>query len=807
MFDSSGWPGWDRSRRWNSTPPQWRIAQPAGPTSTPTALDRLLIGWSSIWIPARAPGWPSASAASAGCDAAGPTFLTNSPRRCPGSPNSPKQPASPTHPTAELTAQARSNVRMTPAQWNDEPISGSAEDAFDRSGHADMIANLIDQSHTWESSLVFGLTGPWGSGKSSLIEMITESLDANPHTWHIARFTPWAANDITGLISEFYACIGETLPTSTGNTVRSSLATLAKLSSPALALIPFIGGSASKVADIAQDRLSEQKPWRKAFDEAVAALKAQQTRVLVIADDIDRLQPDELMAVLKVVRLLGRFPGVQYLLAYDERTLFRTLEASGVAGKQNGSAERFIEKIVQYPVTVPPLLEFQLTERLNAGIDSALTGAGRSVTQLRRLSQSVDIFRRRLATPRAIDRFVAQLQYQLPMLPHDEINDTDVILLTLLRVAFPSIYHELPAWRTILLTGKTNEIEVTGQKIGFKAGKWSDLLSDVPENSRSDAELLLVALFPKLSDADWGQAGGGERQRICDEKYFDRYFTMGVPRHDISDSEVSRIVALAVSGVGTELHGLLTDDKAKADLFITKARAGDDLAGVSAEQRLTLVRMLNRSLPSIPEDTEHIFGGLRHRVTYWAVSLIVDLVFDQSIDPDEVDAALNVAPFDDRLEIWNRVIGDSKMALPSPKAPWIEVLGERMCERATAAFLDNVRQGDSAPTGQPALFYVNLAVNSGGVEKIRIGVADLIRSGTITLADAAARFVTVAYYLGVENPTGHMKEVVQEWWNLIAPQGPDDLYSRPKVSGLDKSDLSWANRREYVKGRIREPRR
>jgi hypothetical protein len=46
---------------------------------------------------------------------------------------------------------------------------------------------------------------------------------------------------------------------------------------------------------------------------------------ILVVVDIDRLQPAELLDLLKVVRLLGRFHGVDFLLAYDERTIVETL--------------------------------------------------------------------------------------------------------------------------------------------------------------------------------------------------------------------------------------------------------------------------------------------------------------------------------------------------------------------------------------------------------------------------------------------------------------------------------------------------
>ena len=42
--------------------------------------------------------------------------------------------------------------------------------------------------------------------------------------------------------------------------------------------------------------------------------------ILVVIDDLDRLQPDELLLVFKLIRLVGRLPSVGYILAFDERT-------------------------------------------------------------------------------------------------------------------------------------------------------------------------------------------------------------------------------------------------------------------------------------------------------------------------------------------------------------------------------------------------------------------------------------------------------------------------------------------------------
>ncbi|WP_419233445.1 P-loop NTPase fold protein [Gordonia sp. CPCC 205515] len=65
--------------------------------------------------------------------------------------------------------------------WNDAPITSCADDEFGRAGYAIHTADLIAASHTWDDSIVFGLTGPWGSGKSSVVAMICEQLQ-NRHS-------------------------------------------------------------------------------------------------------------------------------------------------------------------------------------------------------------------------------------------------------------------------------------------------------------------------------------------------------------------------------------------------------------------------------------------------------------------------------------------------------------------------------------------------------------------------------------------------------------------------------------------------
>ena len=278
---------------------------------------------------------------------------------------------------------------------------------------AQRAARLIAENHSSESSVVYGLEGPWGGGKSSVIALLTSYVREEDSRWQVVTFTPWATTGTEGLLSEFFAALATVAPKKKGAKVRGLMASYADIARPIVSLIPVAGSAVVEASRTLEHRLA--KPWNVAFDEIAAALRELDTPVLVVVDDIDRLQPSELLDLLKVVRLLGRFPGVDFLLAYDEQSLVETLQTPGQGSSSKARARAFMEKIVQYPLSIPPLLTSQIVRMLDVGLTEILTQ--------KRVETSFDKQRfgdiilktmpSQLATPRAVDRFLAQVREQM----------------------------------------------------------------------------------------------------------------------------------------------------------------------------------------------------------------------------------------------------------------------------------------------------------------------------------------------------------------------------------------------------------
>ena len=691
---------------------------------------------------------------------------------------------------------------MNETAWTDEALRSKKQDTLGRLSYAQRAAELIHRTHSFESSAVFGLSGPWGSGKTSLVNMIVEELQGKHPKWAVARFTPWATSDVLGLLGEFYSSLAEVLPKKKGKQVRRALAVTASVAAPAANLIPIAGGAAAEGVRLVSEALAKLPSWQVAFSKASEELKELKKPILVVIDDIDRLHGDELLALLKVVRLLGRFDGVQYLLAYDDETLYRSMTVSGTVNPHDGSAERFMEKIVQYPLFVPPLLRHQQVARLNMGLAQISRETVEDGSSGQRLGALVHCFTNLLTTPRAIDRYVAQLQHHVPLLPPNEIDDEDVKLLTLIRVSFPALFNSIPRYRNQLLSGHTGEMKFDAKSIQYEPFDLEPLLKVVPTEHRGDARELLVSLFPKNRTKEQLSVHASiRRQSVQHEEYFDRYFAMGILDHDVSDATVDAAVKAATSGDGEPLARLLTRPADERRSLVLGKCLNASNQPVKDADRVRLAEVVAEIANSLPSDQTEPFSDL-DQVLAWIGELLVAL--DKDTPPDAVQAVLwklNGPVL--RIRTWKRMEYSIDHAYWSAKPSWYDAVTNALVDESIAHFVDHLRQGDDAAAGFGVGYQVHFVLRHRA-EELRLVVRDLIGSKDADISVLASRLVSARTATGIKPDWELSADFDQETFNQIAPPGGDPWYDEP-IQEVDVRDLSWANRRKFAAGRVSPP--
>ena len=393
-----------------------------------------------------------------------------------------------------------------------------------------------------------------------------------------------------------------------------------------------------------------------------------------------------------------------------------------------------------------------------------------------------------------MDRFLAQLRYHLPLLAEGEVDDGDVVVLTLLRSAFPVLYSRLSRWRSELTSGHTDEVKTSTRNLEWEPFDIAQLLETVTPALRSEASRLLRDLFPALPSAS-PVVGFARPKGVGNERYFDRYFTMSVPAHDVSDAEVKRIVREAAAGRGEQLRALLLGpDQERASLVLEKARALTDLYGEADGLRLPLLTQLMSDLERWPDD-HSLFTSLRATVRQWIIKLMSG-VSDQ-VPARDILAVLESTPsLDERSLILHRL--GRQQPWPVWFAPTIAAIGEQVA----ANLMDHFELGDGAPDDPDVGWWITFLsdLRQGSITKPLIAAA--LGADKFSIADVAARFVVIDSDGG--DGGRRISGVRRDAFDALVPSVTDDWYSQKMVE-VDPADLSWPNRRDAAVGRFALP--
>ena len=472
---------------------------------------------------------------------------------------------------------------------SDEPISGADQDRFNRAPFASRIADTIARRPD-PSSLVVGVFGPWGDGKTSVLKMMEEELQHHDHVI-VLHFNPWHFQSEDQLIRGFFATLADGLDRKLNNAkekigkVLKDYGSLLSIGSVVLGgVVTLRPGDAAKGVGEAMSNvgLDELRSRIETF------LAESGKRVVVLVDDIDRLDRTETHSMFKLVKLSAGFNHTSYVLAFDDEVVAAALgERYGAGGQQAGRA--FLEKIIQVPLHLPPVDTVSLRLATFEGVEAALSMAGIELKQAQVdafIRHFVDGLEPRLSTPRVGKLYTNALMFALPLLK-GEVDIMNLMLIEGIRILYPGLYAAIRDNPSMFLESRR---ENRGNGFDRTPTPLDELVdSALPSLTSTERETvkdrLLRPLFPRTSNTIYGgewDAIWAQEQRICAAEYFKRYFSYCVPDGDVSDASINALL----EGVGN------ADDEGKRALIEAFGRRR------SADRLVSLLRQRSEQLPS-----------------------------------------------------------------------------------------------------------------------------------------------------------------------------------------------------------------
>lgn len=434
---------------------------------------------------------------------------------------------------------------QTPARLHfssDDPRKKPEEDEFNRWPFAKRIAHVIRDRHG-AGSLVVGLYGSWGEGKTTVLNFVEHALIPSPKVV-VVRFNPWRYGDEEVLIRSFFDTIAERV----GKKVEGDFRRIAR----------GIGRAASvksTVVPLGVDITLSMKDWFKKLDLDEAkrrfdrAIREAGYRVVVFLDDIDRLDKDEIHAVFRLVKLTADFERVTYMMAFDPDIVGAALQERYGPGRAAAGRD-FIEKIVTVPLRLPPVRQQDLTDLATRAMNEALELAE---AEFEDDGSFVQAFYSGLLpaikTPRMARRYGNALVFALPILA-GEVNPGDQMLIEGMRLLYPTLYRHVRRHPDVYLRSRVgfDLRKPEDRKAAWRSEVDSILANEVPQNLPA-ATALVDYLFPLARggpDVDLRRLR--RDKRAASDWHFERYFSYALPPEQISDLEFDEIVELAAEG-------------------------------------------------------------------------------------------------------------------------------------------------------------------------------------------------------------------------------------------------------------------
>ncbi len=430
-----------------------------------------------------------------------------------------------------------SNSATTPL-LPDNPISSSDEDVLEWSSVAGSFARRtlsFDAAH----GLVVGVFGPWGSGKTSFINLARPEFERAGIP--VLEFNPWLFSGADQLLERFFSELSAEMGESSElQKIGEILKNYGNLLSPAMSVLtgsPHAGSALNAVLKYFQRRTETHASTISSRNKLTEALAQRSKPIVVVLDDVDRLSIDEVRELFKLVRLTANFPNLIYVVACDRLRVEAAFEDN-----EPNVPGNYLEKIFQWFIDVPAAPRERLRKELRDGTRGALGQIEPPFAHKDWSDIEEEIILPLMRNMRDVRRYCFAVRGTMDDLG-TMVAVVDVLALEAIRLFLPRQFNELPRLLrdlAVLPVWESNQHrieDIIGDQLDHKdsseeatRARLEDLIEAADRDHRRVVRAMIHRLFRggrgegETQNQDW-QAEQLRSNRIVHGSIFRLYFT------------------------------------------------------------------------------------------------------------------------------------------------------------------------------------------------------------------------------------------------------------------------------------------
>ncbi len=426
----------------------------------------------------------------------------------------------------------------------DNPIDNYDDDKLNFKPFAEKTASAI-LNYNQKESLIISIEGKWGSGKTSLINLIKKELtkeNINDSKFNkikkffgfdsdkikIMHFSPWLLTDVEQVTHLFF----------------NELKVLLKNENRIIKLVSDFEDKLTldnvklKVPFAHADFKVSSKSLEDIKLEINNLLQNYKKKIIVIIDDIDRLTDKETEFIFRLTKGIADFDNLTYILLYDKKVVTTSLETFK---KEDG--ERYLEKIVQYSLSIPKphatTIQSLLFEKLDV-ILSELEKEGKDIFFDKEKWSYIanKVVNKFVLTIRDINKIVNIMSFEYTITAED-VNFSDFFLISLLKIKNIKLYQLIQENPRKFFINP--ELMILDKDKKQTKEDYEKIILDYPAY-----EELLNLLFPTLDEDEFGYTQeplikDHKTRYISDAYYFENYFSFSMSDDKLTYKEFKEV--------------------------------------------------------------------------------------------------------------------------------------------------------------------------------------------------------------------------------------------------------------------------
>lgn len=421
----------------------------------------------------------------------------------------------------------------------DTPISSKEQDKLNRCEFVELFSKII-LSREEDDGLVLLLNGKWGTGKSSLVnlikEQINEEIKNNKELRYIPivhDFSPWNVISQDSIISQFFDSLSsgflKTKIRKTLKKIKNSIVFQKVFNT--LNYIPLINRSPAWKAiaclknefDDYVNSFNTNKNLLERKEEIAETLKKSLTRHIVFIDDLDRMNDSEIKLVIQLIKSVCNLPNVIYVLTADVNILKNALKNEQL---HEGEGNKYLEKIIQATFDLPEIKSDCILGILDDDL-KIIFGSKLNEEDVRRINMyrylgMFDLVR----TIRDEKRFFNSLSITFDAY-RGELDIPDFIAISYLKFINPQIIQLLVDYSNYLFGTSIYNSEDLKQKK-------NEFVSNLKNICNSNVYPLILEMFPNMFSTNSENKELYLSKRICSHSRFNLFLTLQLDSDDLS---------------------------------------------------------------------------------------------------------------------------------------------------------------------------------------------------------------------------------------------------------------------------------